>query len=160
MSVPKSELDASQLEEEHVHKVYNQIAHNFSDTRHKPWPRVVDFLQTFSPNSLILDVGCGNGKYMNTRRDVFMVYSIRMCFFVFFWLLIVDWLWSKRRSVEYLSSTTISSISLRLYEHTCSNEHVRWCNLHCCSSSYQYTCNFSKDVCILFGHSFFSFWLF
>lgn len=72
-NLPKTESDACQLEEEHVHKVYNAIAPNFSDTRHKPWPRVVDFLQTFSPASLVLDVGCGNGKYMNIRNDLMMV---------------------------------------------------------------------------------------
>jgi alkylated DNA repair protein alkB family protein 8 len=72
-TLPKTELDACQLEQEHVHKVYNEIAHNFSDTRHKPWPRVVDFLRSFPIGSLVLDVGCGNGKYMNIRNDLMMV---------------------------------------------------------------------------------------
>ncbi|CAF1313600.1 unnamed protein product [Adineta ricciae] len=43
------------------------------DTRHKPWPRVVDFLRLFPSGSLILDVGCGNGKYMNIRDDFMMI---------------------------------------------------------------------------------------
>ncbi|CAF1078973.1 unnamed protein product [Rotaria sordida] len=73
LTLPKSELDACQLEQEHVHKVYNEIAHNFSNTRYKPWPRVVDFLHSFSNGSLILDVGCGNGKYMNIRNDIMMI---------------------------------------------------------------------------------------
>ncbi|CAF2400883.1 unnamed protein product [Rotaria sp. Silwood2] len=73
LTIPKSESDACQLEQEHVHKVYNEIAHNFSDTRHKPWPRVVDFLRSFPNGSLILDVGCGNGKYMNIRNDIMMI---------------------------------------------------------------------------------------
>ncbi|CAF1288007.1 unnamed protein product, partial [Adineta steineri] len=72
-TIPKSDLDACQLEQEHVHKVYNNIAHNFSDTRHKPWPRVVEFLRSFPSHSFILDVGCGNGKYMNTRNDLMMI---------------------------------------------------------------------------------------
>jgi alkylated DNA repair protein alkB family protein 8 len=72
-TLPKSDLDACQLEHEHVHKVYNEIAHNFSDTRYKPWPRVVDFLRSFPSSSLILDIGCGNGKYLNTRHDLMMV---------------------------------------------------------------------------------------
>lgn len=75
-TLPKSNSDACQLEQEHVHRVYNEIAHNFSDTRHKPWPRVVDFLNTFQSGSLILDIGCGNGKYMNTRSDLMMVIEI------------------------------------------------------------------------------------
>jgi ubiquinone/menaquinone biosynthesis C-methylase UbiE len=72
-TLPKSEVDANELEQEHVHKVYNDIAHHFSDTRYKPWPRVVEFLRTFQPGSLVLDVGCGNGKYMNIRNDLMMV---------------------------------------------------------------------------------------
>ena len=75
-TLPKSDSDGYQLEKEHVHKVYNEIAPNFSDTRHKPWPRVVDFLRTFPSWSLILDVGCGNGKYMNTKNDLMMVKKI------------------------------------------------------------------------------------
>ncbi len=82
-TLPKSEADACQLEQEHVHKVYNEIAHNFSDTRHRPWPRVVDFLRTFPSSSLILDVGCGNGRYMNIRNDLMMVKKtkiLNLCF--------------------------------------------------------------------------------
>ena len=92
-TLPKSELDACQLEQEHVHRVYNEIAHNFSDTRHTPWPRVVDFLRTFSSGSLVLDVGCGNGRYMNTREDLMMVeenYLFSIVYSIFF--VIVDWL--------------------------------------------------------------------
>ena len=73
LTLPKSKLDACELEEEYVHKIYNQIAHHFSDTRHKPWLSVVDFLHTFLSGSLVLDVGCGNGKYMNIRNDIMMV---------------------------------------------------------------------------------------
>jgi alkylated DNA repair protein alkB family protein 8 len=80
-TLPKSESDANELEQEHVHKVYNDIAHHFSDTRYKPWPRVVDFLRTFSSGSLVLDVGCGNGKYMNIRNDLMMVGKKENIFF-------------------------------------------------------------------------------
>ncbi len=72
-SVPKSETDACQLEQEHVHKVYNEIAHTFSDSRYRPWPRVAEFLRTFSSGSSVLDIGCGNGKYLNLRSDLMMV---------------------------------------------------------------------------------------
>lgn len=56
----------------HVHEVYDQIADHFSDTRYKPWPGVVSFLQTIPPQSHILDVGCGNGKYLSVRTDCHM----------------------------------------------------------------------------------------
>ena len=45
------------LEDEHVHKVYSQIAAHFSDTRYKPWPKITEFLQQQPQGSLIADVG-------------------------------------------------------------------------------------------------------
>jgi 2-polyprenyl-3-methyl-5-hydroxy-6-metoxy-1,4-benzoquinol methylase len=72
-TLPKSETDACQLEEEYVHQVYNKIAHTFSDSRYRPWPHVAEFLRTFTSGSFVLDIGCGNGKYMNLRNDLFMV---------------------------------------------------------------------------------------
>jgi alkylated DNA repair protein alkB family protein 8 len=72
-TLPKSDSDAYQLENEHVHKVYNEIAHTFSDSRYRPWPHVAEFLRTFSSGSFVLDIGCGNGKYMNIRNDLLMV---------------------------------------------------------------------------------------
>lgn len=72
-SIPRSELDACQLEQEHVHKVYNEIAHTFSDSRYRPWPHVAEFLRQFSSGSFVLDIGCGNGKYLNVRNDLIMV---------------------------------------------------------------------------------------
>ncbi|KAI8916133.1 S-adenosyl-L-methionine-dependent methyltransferase, partial [Gorgonomyces haynaldii] len=52
------------LENEHVHKVYDEIAKHFSDTRHKPWPVVDQFIASQPNDALGADVGCGNGKYM------------------------------------------------------------------------------------------------
>ncbi|CAF3596110.1 unnamed protein product [Didymodactylos carnosus] len=71
--LPKSNLDASQLEQNYVHKIYDEIADNFSHTRHSPWPSVVEFLQKFPIGNMVLDIGCGNGKYMNSRNDLFMI---------------------------------------------------------------------------------------
>lgn len=48
---------AKSLEDEHVHKVYSQIATHFSDTRYKPWPKITEFLQQQPQGSLIADVG-------------------------------------------------------------------------------------------------------
>ena len=49
--------EEEQLEARHVHQVYSQIAHHFSDTRYKPWPRVAHFLKQLPPGSLVADVG-------------------------------------------------------------------------------------------------------
>lgn len=54
-----------ELEDKHVTKVYEAIAHHFSNTRHKPWPIVESWLSNIPFGSLVADVGCGNGKYLN-----------------------------------------------------------------------------------------------
>ncbi|XP_006628174.3 alkylated DNA repair protein alkB homolog 8 [Lepisosteus oculatus] len=72
-SVPQSDRDASCLENEFVHKVYEEIASHFSSTRHSPWPRVVDFLQSLPTGAILADVGCGNGKYLGLKQDLFAV---------------------------------------------------------------------------------------
>lgn len=61
---------AALLEEVNVHKVYDHIAEHFSETRHSPWPRVTDFLNSFPQSSVLLDVGCGNGKYLNVNPEL------------------------------------------------------------------------------------------
>ncbi|XP_019634528.1 PREDICTED: alkylated DNA repair protein alkB homolog 8-like [Branchiostoma belcheri] len=70
-SLPRTEGEAGQLEQQHVHQVYEDIASHFSSTRHSPWPRVVDFLKTEPVGALVVDVGCGNGKYLGANKDVY-----------------------------------------------------------------------------------------
>ncbi|XP_072941626.1 tRNA (carboxymethyluridine(34)-5-O)-methyltransferase ALKBH8 [Epargyreus clarus] len=75
-SVPDVEIEdqvASKLEDLHVHQVYEQIAHHFSTTRHKPWPKVVEFVQGVPAGSVLLDLGAGNGKNILPRGDIFQV---------------------------------------------------------------------------------------
>lgn len=55
------------FEAEHVHAVYDEIAADFSRTRHSPWPFVRHFLDSLPPAALVLDAGTGNGKYLGTR---------------------------------------------------------------------------------------------
>ena len=84
-------------EDEHVHQVYEQIAHHFSSTRYKviagsnhcrcvsldlralsqPWPIVERFLKAIPDGSIGLDVGCGNGKYLAANPRVFIIGSDR-----------------------------------------------------------------------------------
>ncbi|PIK47895.1 putative alkylated DNA repair protein alkB-like 8 isoform X3, partial [Apostichopus japonicus] len=70
---PNSEAEAMELEERQVHQVYNEIAPHFSYTRYKPWPHVSNFLNGLEDGSLVLDVGCGNGKYIGVNPRVFMI---------------------------------------------------------------------------------------
>lgn len=61
---------APDIEARHVHALYDAIAEHFSHTRHSPWPRVQAFLRALPPGAVVVDVGCGNGKYMGLRGDV------------------------------------------------------------------------------------------
>jgi hypothetical protein len=40
-----------------VHGVYNTISSHFSHTRYKPWPKVVEFLESLPDGSWVADVG-------------------------------------------------------------------------------------------------------
>ena len=66
--------NANQLEKLHVHEVYEKIAEHFSETRHKPWPKVMEFLQTHVKcGDVLVDIGCGNGKYLGHLPNVFQI---------------------------------------------------------------------------------------
>ncbi|VEU19753.1 DEKNAAC100064 [Brettanomyces naardenensis] len=70
------EANTPELKESlYVHDVYNQIASHFSQTRYKPWPLVSQFLEGLPKYSLGVDVGCGNGKYLNVDQDLYIVGS-------------------------------------------------------------------------------------
>uniref|UniRef100_A0A182N2V9 Fe2OG dioxygenase domain-containing protein n=1 Tax=Anopheles dirus TaxID=7168 RepID=A0A182N2V9_9DIPT len=66
------ECHAAQVEAENVHRVYNEIAKHFSDTRHSPWPRVEAFVRSLPPGAVLLDIGCGNGKYLAANECALM----------------------------------------------------------------------------------------
>ncbi|KAI1107333.1 S-adenosyl-L-methionine-dependent methyltransferase [Jackrogersella minutella] len=68
---------AESYEQQHVHSVYESIAAHFSSTRYKPWPFVASFLAELPPGAVGLDVGCGNGKYLDVNRDVVILGSDR-----------------------------------------------------------------------------------
>lgn len=58
------------FEKKHVHDVYQMIASDFSRTRYKPWRSTIEFINSLEPESRVLEVGCGNGKNMNIRKDI------------------------------------------------------------------------------------------
>lgn len=68
-----ADKNAEKLEEVHVLNVYENIATHFSDTRNKLWVNVANFVESFPLGSLIIDIGCGNGKYLNGNNKLFKV---------------------------------------------------------------------------------------
>lgn len=53
----RMEHEATQLEKQHVHSVYENTAAYFSDLQTKAWPRVRNFLLEQKPGSLVVDIG-------------------------------------------------------------------------------------------------------
>ena len=64
---------ATNMEKQHVYEVYEKIAPHFSDTRYKPWPMIVEYLNSLEDGSLVADVGCGNGKYLGVNPNLNMI---------------------------------------------------------------------------------------
>lgn len=63
----------AKLEHENVHKVYDEIASHFSETRHSPWPEVEAFVRSLGAGSLLADIGCGNGKYLTLDDGLYKI---------------------------------------------------------------------------------------
>lgn len=61
------------IERTYVHRVYDAIAPHFSSTRFAKWPKVSAFLGSLPRGSLVLDAGCGNGKYLGLNPDCFFI---------------------------------------------------------------------------------------
>ncbi|KAK9083581.1 hypothetical protein Scep_030052 [Stephania cephalantha] len=59
----------SVIEKKYVHHVYDAIAPHFSSTRFAKWPKVATFLNSLPQGAVVLDVGCGNGKYLGLNPD-------------------------------------------------------------------------------------------
>lgn len=62
-----------EIEKKYVHNVYDAIAPHFSSTRFAKWPKVASFLSSLPSGSLVLDAGCGNGKYLGLNHDCFFI---------------------------------------------------------------------------------------
>ncbi|KAK9240343.1 S-adenosyl-L-methionine-dependent methyltransferase [Lipomyces kononenkoae] len=76
-SIAAHSADALNLEQTHVHAIYDQIAPHFSQTRYKPWPVVQRYLESRPRGSIGLDIGCGNGKYLSVNPEIYIFGSDR-----------------------------------------------------------------------------------
>ena len=52
-----------------VTNIYSKISNHFNKTRYHTWPKIKDFVNSLKTNSIIYDIGCGNGRNMNIRSD-------------------------------------------------------------------------------------------
>ena len=66
----KASEKPTEIEKKHVYEVYDKISAHFSQTRYKPWPMVAEFLNSLEKDSYVLDIGCGNGKYLSVNEKL------------------------------------------------------------------------------------------
>jgi len=81
-----SELESSKreysnnIETKYVKNVYESIATHFDNTRSYKWSWVNEFLNSLKANSIIYDIGCGNGRNMiNNNSKNFIFTGIDNC---------------------------------------------------------------------------------
>jgi len=55
----------TEIEENYVKCVYENIAKRFNHSRAFKWKWIDDFYKTLNKNSLVYDIGCGSGRNMN-----------------------------------------------------------------------------------------------
>jgi SAM-dependent methyltransferase len=66
-----------ELETQQVKNIYEQIATLFSDKRLNQWDWIETFINSFSYNSNLLDIGCGNGR--NMKHSNYNFYGVDNC---------------------------------------------------------------------------------
>jgi ubiquinone/menaquinone biosynthesis C-methylase UbiE len=66
------------FETTYVKNVYEIIANDFNRTRYSYWDYVYNFLNSIKTGSSLLDLGCGNGKYLGVRNDL-NLYALDNC---------------------------------------------------------------------------------
>ncbi|KAE9554261.1 hypothetical protein FO519_002560 [Halicephalobus sp. NKZ332] len=77
-SLPKTNEEAEIVEKLYVQKTYEGIADDFDTTRYSKWKSIVDFLNTIPKGGVVLDAGCGNGKYLSREPHHYMI-GFDMC---------------------------------------------------------------------------------
>lgn len=60
-----TENSNNNLETTYVKEVYEEIAPHFSNTRSYKWSWVINFLDSLKIDSIVYDLGCGNGRNMD-----------------------------------------------------------------------------------------------
>ena len=61
-----------EYETKNVKNVYSKIASHFDNTRSYSWSWITQFINSNKEGSLILDIGCGNGRNMTNYKYKFI----------------------------------------------------------------------------------------
>jgi tRNA (uracil-5-)-methyltransferase TRM9 len=79
IKTPSPEIsNVDEFENTYVKYVYNIIADDFNRTRYSYWDYVYNFITSLNSESNMLDLGCGNGKYLGVRDDL-NLYALDNC---------------------------------------------------------------------------------
>ena len=89
----------NKIEKDYVYDTYQKIAVHFDTSRSYLWNGVKTFLENINPNSIIVEVGCGNGKHLLKRKDCFNI-GIDLCpnFSII----------TKNKSIESITASNLS----------------------------------------------------
>jgi ubiquinone/menaquinone biosynthesis C-methylase UbiE len=68
-------LETNSIETSHVKNVYEEIATHFDNNRSYKWSWVSEFLNTLKTNSVVYDIGCGNGRNMINNNAKNLIFS-------------------------------------------------------------------------------------
>lgn len=71
-----SSLRSTEEEKEHVFNVYDEIAmhwHHTRGIRKVYWQKVKDFIESLPTGAFVADVGCGDGKYFDVNKNIFVM---------------------------------------------------------------------------------------
>lgn len=61
------------FEKENVHLIYDKIASHFNVTRVYSSKKIIKYVNKLESSSIICDIGCGNGRNLNLRKDCFFL---------------------------------------------------------------------------------------
>ena len=75
-SLPKTDEEAKTVEKLYVQNTYEEIADDFDTTRYSKWKSISQFLDSIPKGRVIVDAGCGNGKYLDRKPHHFMVCTL------------------------------------------------------------------------------------
>lgn len=78
--IPHDKLIGTSIEQDHVFRVYDNIAVHWNHTRGKRkvhWHRVKSFIDDLPVGTLLGDIGCGDGKYFGINNGVYSIGSDR-----------------------------------------------------------------------------------
>lgn len=126
-------MSATDIEMRHVHEVYDTIATTFDATRVCWWNAVRQFLNGLPLRAMVLDNGCGNGKYQRFPRPDLCWFGSDMCLNLLKLAAhrhkdgTCDYLRANALRLPYKSATMDACICVAMLHHLSTEDRRRTC---------------------------------